>query len=133
MCAGVLADMGVQAAGELGRHGVGATVVDPRWLLPINTALLHLPARHRLVITVEDGIRKGGFGTALAMECADGSVATPVRALGLATGFLAAGRRAEILTRQGLTSANIVDTALRALPARSAPAATQVPGHDRRL
>jgi 1-deoxy-D-xylulose-5-phosphate synthase len=111
VCAGPLAATCLEAARQLGGLGVGATVVDPRWVLPVNPALVHLADRHRLVITVEDGVRNGGVGTALARECATGSVDTPVRILGLPTEFLPAGDRAEILAGQGLSAANIVATA----------------------
>jgi 1-deoxy-D-xylulose-5-phosphate synthase len=112
VCAGPLAATCLEAARELGGLGIGATVVDPRWVLPVNPALVHLADRHRLVITVEDGVRDGGAGAALARECAASSVSTPVRVLGLATDFLPAGGRAEILAAQGLSAPNIVGTAV---------------------
>jgi 1-deoxy-D-xylulose-5-phosphate synthase len=112
VCVGAMAAIGLEAGRELGGHGVGATVADPRWVLPADAALVHLAARHRLVITVEDGVRDGGAGAALARACADAGVTTPVRVLGLATDFLPAGGRAEILAEQGLTAENIVGIAL---------------------
>jgi 1-deoxy-D-xylulose-5-phosphate synthase len=129
VCAGVLAAIGIEAARELNEHGIGATVVDPRWVLPVHPTLVHLAARHRLVITVEDGVRTGGIGTAFARECAESSVTTPVRALGLSNDFLPAGSRSEILSRHGLTAASIVGAALKELPAR--PVATTIQGTAR--
>jgi 1-deoxy-D-xylulose-5-phosphate synthase len=123
VCVGALAAACLEAARELDEHGIGATVVDPRWVLPTHPTLVHLARRHRLVVTVEDGIRAGGIGAALAQDCADNAVSTPVRTLGLAKDFLPAGDRAEILIRQGLTAANIVDTVLAELPAPRSPEA----------
>jgi 1-deoxy-D-xylulose-5-phosphate synthase len=119
VCAGPLAGTCLEAARELGELGVGVTVVDPRWVLPVNPALVHLADRHRLVITVEDGVRDGGAGAALARECAERSVRAPVRVLGLSTVFLPAGERGDVLAAQGLCVTNIVKIALTVLKSPS--------------
>ncbi|GAA2777759.1 1-deoxy-D-xylulose-5-phosphate synthase [Crossiella cryophila] len=118
--AGVLAGPALAAAELLAHHHIGVTVVDPRWLFPINPTLVHLAARHRLVVTVEDGLRTGGLGTALAQACADARVATPVHNLGLPAAFLDHGARGDILTACGLDAENIADT-VRALFEHPAP------------
>lgn len=122
ICVGVLAATCLDAARELNEQGIGVTVVDPRWVLPIHPTLVHLAARHRLAITVEDGLETGGVGTAFVQACADSGVTTPVRIIGLAKEFLPAGRRSQLLSRQGITAANIVGVARAGLPAR--PVAT---------
>ena len=116
VAAGVTASMALTAARELDALGIGATVVDPRWILPTNPHLVHLSARHRLVVTVEDGVRTGGMGTALAQACADAGVATPVRVLGLPRAFLAAGSREQILGEAGTTTRAVVELATTHLP-----------------
>jgi 1-deoxy-D-xylulose-5-phosphate synthase len=113
--AGVMAAPALDAARQLTAHGIGATLVDPRWILPVNPTLVGLAARHRLVLTVEDAIRTGGVGTAIAQACADADVTTPVRNLGLPRAFINAGSRDELLTNAGLTADNIAATALHAL------------------
>ncbi|MCU1649899.1 MAG: 1-deoxy-D-xylulose-5-phosphate synthase [Pseudonocardia sp.] len=112
---GALAPVCLDAARRLDEHGIGVTVVDPRWALPVNPALVHLAARHDLAVTVEDGARTGGLGTALAAACADTDVDTRVRTLGLPLAFLDAGRRADLLAAHGLTGQGIADTILSAL------------------
>ncbi|MFD7500282.1 1-deoxy-D-xylulose-5-phosphate synthase [Streptomyces sp. NPDC059850] len=110
--AGVLASPALRAAELLAEHGIGTTVVDPRWLLPVNPTLTHLASRHRLVLSIEDGTRAGGVGTALAQACADAHVWTPVHTLGLPHEFLSHGERPAILAEHGLTGESIADTAL---------------------
>ncbi|MFJ5228394.1 1-deoxy-D-xylulose-5-phosphate synthase [Kitasatospora sp. NPDC088391] len=114
--AGPLAAEAVAAARVLGGHGVGVTVCDPRWLLPVPGELVALAARHRLVVTVEDGVRHGGFGSAVL--CALSALDRPprVRVLGLPPAFLPHGGREELLAAHGLTAPGIVREVLRALP-----------------
>ncbi|WP_194924949.1 1-deoxy-D-xylulose-5-phosphate synthase [Catenulispora pinisilvae] len=131
VAAGVTAKACLAAAEELDRLGIGATVVDPRWILPVNPHLTHLADRHRLVVTVEDGVRSAGMGAALAQACADAMSTTPVRVMGLPREFLAAGTRQEILESSGLGVRDIVTTAvdgLRAGPHIPIPDLPGLPG-----
>jgi 1-deoxy-D-xylulose-5-phosphate synthase len=109
---GVLAAPAIRAAELLSAHGVGVTVVDPRWLLPVNPTLVHLASRHGLVLTAEDGVRTGGVGAALAQSCTDAGVVTPVHNAGLPSEFLDHGDRSAILAAHGLTAEALADTAL---------------------
>ncbi|MET1075557.1 MAG: 1-deoxy-D-xylulose-5-phosphate synthase [Umezawaea sp.] len=109
---GVFAAPAIRAAELLSSNGIGVMVVDPRWLLPVNQTLVHLASRHRLVITVEDGVRAGGVGAALAQACTDARVTTPVHNLGLPKEFLDHGDRSAILAEHGLTAESIAGTAL---------------------
>ena len=101
--AGPMAGICVEAAQRLADQGIGVTVVDPRWVKPLDEALVAAAARHRLVATVEDNGRVGGFGDAVARLLRDRDVATPVKTFGLPQQFLQHGERAEILADQGLT------------------------------
>ena len=128
VAAGVMAGRCLEAAADLDRLGIGVTVVDPRWLLPVNPHLTHLADRHRLVVTVEDGVRTGGLGTALALACSDAGVATPVRVLGLPREFLAAGNRSDVLELAGLGAGDIVAAAVNGLGAVPGSGSVPVPG-----
>jgi 1-deoxy-D-xylulose-5-phosphate synthase len=100
---GAMAPLCLGVAALLERHGYGVTVVDPRWLKPINVALPTLAERHSLVVTVEDNGRVGGFGATLARAIADADVPTPVRVFGLPQDFLEHGARDDVLESSGLT------------------------------
>jgi 1-deoxy-D-xylulose-5-phosphate synthase len=112
--AGVMAQPCLDAAAELECHGFGVTVADPRWITPVSPALVHLAARHQLAVTVEDSSRAGGMGTALQTACADTSVTTPVRTVGLPREFLSHGDRADLLAAAGLDAVGITRTVLDA-------------------
>ncbi|MDX6285311.1 MAG: 1-deoxy-D-xylulose-5-phosphate synthase [Frankiales bacterium] len=99
---GALASTCLDLAGRISDQGIGVTVVDPRWVKPVDPALPALAARHRLVVTVEDNGRVGGVGTAIAGALRDAGVPTPVRVFGLPQQFLEHASRAQVLTDVGL-------------------------------
>ncbi|MEU5400564.1 1-deoxy-D-xylulose-5-phosphate synthase [Streptomyces sp. NPDC005963] len=121
--AGPLASAALEAAVLLEDHGLGVTVADPRWILPVNAALPAHAARHRLVVTIEDALRTGGMGTALAQACQDLAVPTPMITLGLPTAFIPQGPRAALLAEAGLDGPGIVAAVLAAHPDRRPPSA----------
>ena len=100
--AGPMAVTCVQTAARLADQGIGVTVVDPRWLKPVDPALAGAAAEHRLVVTVEDNGRVGGFGDAVCRLLRDAGVSTPVQTYGLPQEFLVHAKREEILEQAGL-------------------------------
>jgi len=100
--AGPMALTGLEVADRLAGHGIGVTVVDPRWTKPVDEALIGAARRHRLVAVVEDNGRVGGFGDAVARLLRDHDVDVPVKTFGLPQEFLAHGTRGEILEEAGL-------------------------------
>jgi 1-deoxy-D-xylulose-5-phosphate synthase len=100
--AGPMAGICVEAAGRLADQGIGVTAVDPRWVKPVDEALVGAAAGHRLVVTAEDNSRAGGFGDAVSRLLRDAGVDTPVRTFGLPQEFLGHGKREEILADAGL-------------------------------
>ncbi len=124
---GPLARTAVEAAELAGAQGVGVTVLDPLWALPVSADLVELCRGYDLVVTLEDGGLSGGLGAALALACGQAGVWTPVRPLGVPQQFIAAASRAEILAELGLTpeavARTVVDLALdRAVVQLSSPA-----------
>ncbi|TKJ21683.1 1-deoxy-D-xylulose-5-phosphate synthase [Blastococcus sp. CCUG 61487] len=95
------------AAERVADHGIGVTVVDPRWVLPVSDSLVELASRHRLVVTVEDGGRAGGVGTTLSQALQDREIDVPVRALGLPQAFFEHGSRGQVLADAGLTEQDV--------------------------
>ncbi|MDG4809546.1 1-deoxy-D-xylulose-5-phosphate synthase [Micromonospora sp. WMMD1120] len=104
---GAMAHTCLDLASLLAAEGIGSTVVDPRWIKPVNPALVPLAARHRLVVTVEDNGVVGGVGAAIAQALRAARVDTPVRDFGITQEFLDHGKRADILRELGLTSGDI--------------------------
>ncbi|WP_336033184.1 1-deoxy-D-xylulose-5-phosphate synthase [Geodermatophilus sp. FMUSA9-8] len=95
------------AAERAADHGIGVTVVDPRWVVPVPGELVELAGEHRLVVTVEDGGRAGGVGTLLSRALQDREVDVPVRTLGLPQAFLEHGSRGQVLADAGLTEQDV--------------------------
>jgi 1-deoxy-D-xylulose-5-phosphate synthase len=104
---GVMAPVCLKAAELLEARGIACTVVDPRWVKPVDPALPPLAARHRLVAVVEDNSRAAGVGSAVALALSDAEVDVPVRRFGIPEQFLAHAKRAEVLADIGLTPVEI--------------------------
>jgi 1-deoxy-D-xylulose-5-phosphate synthase len=104
---GPMAGMGLDVAARLAAQGIGATVVDPRWVVPVPKSIIELAAEHRIVVSIEDGVRVGGIGTRIRQDLREAGVDTAVTELGLPDEFLEHGTRAEILERVGLTPQHI--------------------------
>jgi 1-deoxy-D-xylulose-5-phosphate synthase len=103
VAAGPMAGVAVEAARLIDAHGIGVTVVDPRWVKPLDPELPGLAADHRVVAVVEDNSRVGGVGDAVARALRDADVDVPVRTFGIPDRFLDHAKRAQILTEIGLT------------------------------
>ena len=117
--AGPMAVTGLEIAERLGDHGIGVTVVDPRWTKPVDEALIGAARRHRLVVTVEDNGRAGGFGDAVARLLRDHDLDVPVKTFGLPQEFLSHGTRQQVLEEVGLTSQQLALRITEAVALRS--------------
>jgi len=104
---GPMAHTAVDVAERLRAQGIGATVVDPRWAVPVQPSIVELAASHRLVITIEDGIRVGGIGTRVRQVLREAGVDTAVDELGVPDEFLDHATREQILQDAGLMPAKI--------------------------
>ena len=117
--AGPMALTGLAVADRLADHGIGVTVVDPRWTKPVDEALVSAARRHRLVAVVEDNGRVGGFGDAVARLLRDHDVDMPVKTFGLPQEFLSHGTRDEILDEAGMTPQHLARQITEAVARRS--------------
>jgi len=100
---GSMAAVCVDVAERLVAQGIGVTVVDPRWVKPIDPAIVALARQHKLIVSVEDNGRVGGCGSVLLQTLNDAGVTTPFRLHGIPQEFLGHAKRAAILERIGLT------------------------------
>ncbi len=101
--AGPMAGACLDAAGRLADQGISVTVLDPRWVKPVDVAIAEAARQARLVVTVEDNGVAGGFGDAVCRLLREADVHTPVKTFGLPQQFLAHGKREEIMDETGLT------------------------------
>ena len=107
LCVGAMASVGLSVAELLAAQGIGATVIDPRWVVPVSKSVIEMSAQHRLVVTIEDGIKVGGIGTRVRQDMRAAQVDTALTEMGLPDEFLEHATRGEILERVGLTAQSI--------------------------
>lgn len=106
---GPMAQVALDAAAILEQHGITASVVDPRWVVPVADSVIDLAGEHRLLISIEDGIRVGGVGTRIRQALRDAGVDTAVSELGTPDEFLPHASRSQLLADAGLTAEQIAD------------------------
>jgi 1-deoxy-D-xylulose-5-phosphate synthase len=104
---GAMAQLGLQVAERLADQGIGATVIDPRWVVPVPGSVIDLARDHRLLVSIEDGIRVGGIGTRIRQDLRDAGVDTAVTELGIPDEFLDHATREQIFEAAGLTPQHI--------------------------
>ena len=126
--AGPMAGVCLQVAERLADHGIGVTVVDPRWVKPLDEALAGAASAHRLVVTVEDNGLVGGFGDAVARLLRDHDAQTPVKIFGLPQRFLEHGDRGAILADAGLDAQDLARLITEAVAHRTPELAHDQPG-----
>jgi 1-deoxy-D-xylulose-5-phosphate synthase len=124
---GSMAATAVDVAQRLGAQGFGVTVVDPRWVKPVDPALIELAAVHRFVVTIEDNGRVGGCGAAIAQTLRDAGVATPVRDFGIPQRFLDHAKRAAVLADIGLTGQGLARDVIEMIASHQGEAITSEP------
>jgi 1-deoxy-D-xylulose-5-phosphate synthase len=125
---GAMAETGIQVAKMLADQGIGATVVDPRWVIPVPKSIVELAAKHRLVVTIEDGIRVGGIGTRVRQDLRAAQIDTALSEIGLPDEFLEHASRNEILERVGLTAQSISREIVAQVLGSRVPHARAMPG-----
>ena len=114
---GPMAATAVQAAGILEAAGVGATVVDPRWVLPVPSALVKLAGEHDHVAVLEDGAVEGGMGTLLAQRCSAEGLTTRFTFVGVPASFPAHATRAQLIEELRLRPEDVAQDVLQRLRA----------------
>jgi len=124
---GPMAKIGLEVAERLADQGIGATVVDPRWVVPVPESVIELARDHRILVSIEDGVRVGGIGTRIRQDLRAAGVDTAVDELGLPDEFLEHATRDEILERVGLTSQAIARDLVAQVLGTKVPVARPLP------
>ncbi len=124
---GPMAKIGLEVAERLADQGIGATVVDPRWVVPVPDSVIELARDHRILVSIEDGVRVGGIGTRIRQDLRAAGVDTAVDELGLPDEFLEHATRDEILERVGLTSQAIARDLVAQVLGTKVPVARPLP------
>ena len=104
---GAFAPMALAAAERLRGQGIGVTVIDPRWVLPVPGAVPELAVAHKLVVTLEDNGVAGGVGSAVSAALRAAEIDVPCRDVGLPQQFFDHGSRGEVLAAAGQTAQDV--------------------------
>ena len=104
---GAFAPMALAVAERLHNQGIGVTVIDPRWVLPVSDGVLELAAQHKLVVTLEDNGVDGGVGSAVSAALRRAEIDVPCRDVGLPQQFFDHASRGEVLADAGLTDQDV--------------------------
>ncbi|ORV99445.1 1-deoxy-D-xylulose-5-phosphate synthase [Mycobacterium kyorinense] len=104
---GAFASMALAIAERLRNQGIGVTVIDPRWVLPVSDAVRELATTHKLVVTLEDNGVSGGAGSAVCAALRRAEVDMPCRDVGLPQQFFDHASRGEVLAEVGLTEQDV--------------------------
>ena len=109
---GLGVSLALGAAKELESHGLDVTVADARFAKPLDTGLIdQLAADHDLLVTIEDGVLMGGFGSAVGESLLDRGLGgeTQMLRLGLPDRYVTHGKPALLREEVGLTPAAIAE------------------------
>ncbi|HEY1840851.1 MAG TPA: 1-deoxy-D-xylulose-5-phosphate synthase [Mycobacterium sp.] len=104
---GALATMALSVADRLRDQGIGVTVIDPRWVLPVSDAVAELAVAHKVVVTLEDNGVAGGIGSAVSAALRAAEIDVPCRDVGLPQQFFDHASRGEVLAAAGLTDQDV--------------------------
>lgn len=129
---GPMAGLAMRVAERLAAQGIGATVVDPRWVIPVPGSVIDLAREHRLVVSIEDGVRVGGVGTRIRQDLRAAGVDTAVDELGLPDEFLEHASRDQVLEDVGLTDQRIARDIVSQVLGTRIPVARPLPDEPAR-
>jgi 1-deoxy-D-xylulose-5-phosphate synthase len=98
------------AADLLAEHGLEVTVADARFAKPLDAGLLaQLAAEHDLVVTVEEGVLMGGFGSAVWESLSEGGLAPRILRVGLPDRYVTHGAPKLLHEEVGFTAERIAE------------------------
>ncbi|QLL09385.1 1-deoxy-D-xylulose-5-phosphate synthase [Mycobacterium vicinigordonae] len=104
---GAFASMAQAVAKRLHKQGIGVTVIDPRWVLPVPEVMRELAVQHKLLVTMEDNGLAGGIGSAVSAALRSAEIDIPCRDVGLPQNFYEHASRGEVLAELGLTDQDV--------------------------
>ena len=108
---GAMAGIAVEAAELAEAQGVRVTVIDPRWVKPLPSAIVNSADKFSMVVVLEDGIKHGGIASTLSEMLRESGSDVPVHSIGVPLEFIEHSKRTEILSDLGMT-APVVATSL---------------------
>ncbi len=104
------------AAEGLAKLGIKAAVINPRYIKPLDNELIGtLAERTGAMVTIEDNVKKGGFGSAVLQMLTELHINIPVRLLGYGNTFIEHATQQILWKNAGIDTAGIINGALEVL------------------
>jgi len=123
---GRMVEVAGEAAERLEMQGLSCGVVNARWIKPVDPRIADWARGHPIVLTVEDNVGAGGFGSAVLEALAPHGLAGRVRTLALPDAFLPHGKASDILQEHGLDAAGIATAVYEAVRGHVAKERTEL-------
>ena len=109
-------ELAQEAASRLEAMGISTAVINPRWIKPLDTAMIDAFARKTAVLcTIEDHVLANGFGSAVLEHLSEAGIPTPVVRIGWPDAFIEHGSVSVLRKKHGLTVEAIVEKVARAV------------------
>jgi len=106
----------LEAAAELSGHGIAVTVADARFAKPIDAGLMaQLAAENDLLVTVEEGVLAGGFGTAVWETLNETGTTPRILRVGLPDRYVTHGKPELLHEEVGFTGERIAERVATAI------------------
>jgi 1-deoxy-D-xylulose-5-phosphate synthase len=113
----------LEAADVLGEHGISVTVADARFAKPIDAGLVaQLAAEHELLVTIEEGVLAGGFGSAVWETLSDAGMTPRILRVGLPDRYVTHGSPNLLHEEVGFTGKRIAERIEAAIAERESVA-----------
>ena len=115
LAVGTMVDAAKKAAAMLEGKGVHASVVNMRFVKPLDTTIIDRAAKkNKLIVTLEENVLPGGFGSAVAEYMADAGHRTPLLRIGIPDRFVSQGAKSKLLESCGLLPEQIAEKIMTA-------------------
>jgi len=110
MAVGKMLEYAISAAAELSKEGIDVELINPRFVKPLDTEMIdNLCSRFENIITIEDGQKQGGFGSAVAEYFIDKKLKNNLIIMGIEDEFVTHGTQKELHKLLKLDSQGIVE------------------------
>lgn len=112
LAVGTMIPLALECANLLAEEGLTARVVDMLWVKPLDTETVLQAAQTGHVVTMENGSKIGGFGSAVLEELVSLQLTPRVQTFGLPDSFVEHGSQASLMAELGLTAQSITEQIL---------------------
>ena len=112
---GRMVEIAEKASIDLTERGLSVGVINARWVKPLDSRILEWAAPAKHIVTLEDGVVSGGFGSGVMEMFADAGISKTFTCVGVPDQFLPFGAPADIMESVGMDPDSVVERVLAAI------------------